>query len=397
MTTISFVLPWFGPDLPGGAEAEARRTIARLQAAGTPVEVLTTGTRDLYADWGKNYHPAGVSQVNGITVRRFPVESRDRQAFDRLNVRLMNNLPIGRDDERVFLEQMIRAPQLTEFIRREAADRLYVYLPYMFSTTYAGILAAPERSVLIPCLHDESYARLAIYQEMFAAARAQVYHTAAEQALADRLFAAPPEQIRVVLGEGVNTDQQADAAHFRRTFGLDGPFVLYAGRREAGKNTPLLLDYWARYWGTEGRARGVKLVLIGPGEVTIPPTAAEGIVDLGFVSAQEKTDAYAAAAVFCLPSVNESFSIVLMESWLAGTPALVHAGCAVTVEHARRANGGLYFAGYDEFAATLTYLLDNPATAEQMGLQGRAYVLANYRWDVIIPRYQALLAKVDGA
>lgn len=395
MSIISFVVPWYGPDLPGGAEAEARRTIQHLQAAGTPVEVLTTTTRDLYADWGKAYHPAGISQINGTTVRRFPVEPRDRAAFDRLNVRLMNNLPITPDEERIFLQQMIRAPELTAFIRREATDRLYVYLPYMFSTTVDGVLAAPHRAILIPCLHDESYARLAVYRPMFAAARAHVYHTAAEKALAAQLFETPAGQQRLVLGEGVDSEQQADAERFRRTFGIDGPFVLYAGRREAGKNTPLLLDYWARYWAAQGRARGVRLVLIGPGEIVGPAAESEGVIDLGFVAAQDKVDAYAAASVFCLPSVNESFSIVLMESWLAGTPALVHADCAVTREHCLRANGGLYFANYPEFAATLNYLLDHPATAAQMGRQGRDYVLANYPWDVIIPRYQALFAEME--
>lgn len=395
MTIITFVLPWYGPDLPGGAEAEARRTIQHLHRAGVPVEVLTTTTRDLYADWGKSYHPPGLSEIDGVPVRRFPVEPRDRAAFDRLNVRLMNNRPITADEERVFLEQMIRAPQLTEFVRREAAGRVYVYLPYMFSTSYEGVLAAPERAVLIPCLHDESYARLSVYRPMFAAARAHVYHTAAEAALADRLFAAPPNQTRLILGEGVDTHQQGDAARFRQTFGIDGPFVLYAGRREAGKNTPLLLDYWARYWTQEGRGRGVRLVLIGPGEMAIPAAAADGVIDLGFVSPQQKVDAYAAASVFCLPSDKESFSIVLMESWLAGTPALVHADCDVTREHCLRSNGGLYFANYPEFAATLNYLLDNPATAAQMGRQGRDYVLANYPWEVIIPRYRALFAGLE--
>lgn len=396
MTIITFVLPWFGPDLPGGAEAEARRTIQRLQAAGVPVEVLTTCTRDLYADWGKNYHQPGVSQINGTAVHRFPVDARDRQAFDRINIRLMNNLPISAADERVFIEQMIRAPRLAEFIRQEAGNRLYVFMPYMFSTTYHGVLAAPERALMIPCLHDESYARLAIYQEMFAAARGLVFHTEAEQQLAVRLYPTPEHQLRTVLGEGVDTDQQYDAERFRLTYGLEGPIVLYAGRREVGKNTPLLLDYWARYWRREGRARGAKLVLIGPGEVTILPDAAGGVVDLGFVSAADKADAYAAAAVFCMPSVNESFSIVLMESWLAGTPALVHGGCGVTREHCLRSNGGLYFTDYDEFAATLSYLLDNRDTAERLGAQGRAYVLANYPWEVIIPRYLALFDEVLG-
>jgi glycosyltransferase involved in cell wall biosynthesis len=394
MTTITFVTPWYGPDAPGGAEAETRRLAQQLQRAGVAVEVLTTTTRDLYADWGRDYYSAGTAVVDGVPVRRFPVGRRDRAAFDAVNARLMRGGRVSPAEERVYIEQMLRAPALYDFIAAEAPRRLYVFIPYLFATTYYGAQVCPQRSIIIPCLHDESYARLSLYRDVLPHARALVFHTEAERALADQLFPpADPGQLREVLGEGVDVDGMGDAARFRRRHGLDGPLVVYAGRREPGKNTPLLLTYWARYWRERGRARGARLVLLGPGEVRLPAEAAAGFVDLGFVPAQEKRDALAAADVFCLPSVNESFSIALMESWLQETPALVHAACAVTVEHCRAANGGLYFADYDEFAATLDYLFDHPAEAAQMGQGGRAYVLARYQWPIIIPRYRDLFAR----
>jgi glycosyltransferase involved in cell wall biosynthesis len=125
--------------------------------------------------------------------------------------------------------------------------------------------------------------------------------------------------------------------------------------------------------------------------------SAPNMRDLGFVSVQDKRDAMAAAAVFCQPSVNESFSIVLMESWLTGTPALVHGACAVTVEHCRRSNGGLYCVNSAEFAATLDYLAAHPQTAQRMGELGRDYVLANYTWPTIVDRYSAVLRQVEAA
>ena len=393
MTIITFVTPWYGPDAPGGAEALTRRLVGQLRRAGVAVEVLTTTTRDLYADWGRDYFPAGATTLDGVLVRRFPVKRRNRAAFDAVNARLMAGRSISAADERVFMEEMIRVPALYEFMAREANDRLFVFIPYLFATTYYGAQVCPERSVVIPCVHDESYARLGIYREVLPRVRALIFHTAAEQQLADHFFPGYNGQIREVLGAGVDSEATGDAGRFRRGYGLDGPFVLYAGRREPGKNTPLLLDYWARYWRASGQARGAQLVLLGPGDVAIPPDAADGCRDLGFVPAQDKLDAYAAADIFCLPSVNESFSIALMEGWLAETPALVHADCAVTVEHSRNANGGLYFANYDEFAATLDYLFDNPAAAAQMGRNGRAYVLSRYQWPTIIPRYRDLFAR----
>ena len=95
MTIITFVTPWYGPDAPGGAEAETRRLVGRLRRAGAAVEVLTTTTRDLYADWGRGTYPAGATEIDGVVVRRFPVQKRDRVAFDAVNARLMRGARVS--------------------------------------------------------------------------------------------------------------------------------------------------------------------------------------------------------------------------------------------------------------------------------------------------------------
>jgi len=119
-------------------------------------------------------------------------------------------------------------------------------------------------------------------------------------------------------------------------------------------------------------------------------------VDLGFVPAQDKYDAYAAASILCQPSINESFSLVIMESWLTETAVLVNGRCAVTREHCQRNNGGLYFSNYDEFAATVDYLMMNSDIARQMGRNGRQYVLDNYQWPTIVEKYRQIIEQIAG-
>ena len=394
MTKIAFVTPWYGRDIPGGAEEAARSTAEHMQRAGMDVEVLTTCIKDFYADWGRNYHQPGQERVNDVMVRRFPVQKRNRQAFDQVNWRLANGLEISAEEEQVFLSEMIQAPTLLEYIRQHSQEYLFFFIPYMFATTYYGCQIAPERSIVIPCLHDEAYARLDGYRKVLPVVKGLVLLTEAESALVSQLYGAGGDQVRQVIGAGIDATQTAKGDRFRQKYGLDRPFVLYAGRREAGKNTPLLLDFWQRY--VQSETRDVKLVLIGPGEVPLSPALESSVVDLGFVPEQDKLDAYAAADVFCQPSVHESFSIVLMESWLAGRPVLVHNGCAVNVEHCKKANGGLFFANFDEFRATLDYLLDHPDIATKLGQQGRRYVLQNYSWKKIIAKYQRLIDEVLG-
>ncbi len=144
----------------------------------------------------------------------------------------------------------------------------------------------------------------------------------AEHNLVERLYGPSASQLRHVIGTGVDTDFVADAARFRRKYDLQDPFVLAVGRRDPGKNTPLLLAYWRRY--VHENETNAKLVLIGPGEIGIDKELSGHVLDLGFVPLQDKYDAYAAANVLCQPSVHESFSLVIMEAWLTETPVLVH-------------------------------------------------------------------------
>ena len=102
------------------------------------------------------------------------------------------------------------------------------------------------------------------------------------------------------------------------------------------------------------------------------------MIDLGFVALQDKCDAYAAADVFVQPSIMESFSIVIMEAWLAGTPVLVHSGCAVTRAHVEASGGGLHFNDYPHFAECLDRLLASSELRKRLAAAGREYVLANY-------------------
>ena len=180
-------------------------------------------------------------------------------------------------------------------------------------------------------------------------------------------------------------DWQGDAGRFRRTHGLQEPFLLYVGRRDAGKRTPWLIHAFCEFKVRRGGS--LRLALAGPQPVTIPPEFAGEVLDLGYLPDQDKHDAYAAAALFLQPSAVESFSIVLMEAWLQGTAALVNGECEVMRRHALQSGGGLFYHDYYEFEAGLDYLLARPALRREMGQHGRAYVRQNFRWEGVVQRF----------
>jgi glycosyltransferase involved in cell wall biosynthesis len=380
---LAFVIPWFGAEIPGGAEAQCFHTACHLHEAGLDVEVLTTCIKEFRSDWSVNYHRPGTDAVHGLPVHRFRVGRRDDRVFHQINARLMNHLPISAEEETVFLREMIRCDELSQFIAENQREYIFLYIPYMFATTYRGVLAAPQRAVLIPCLHDENYAYLGVYKPVFEQARGLILHTPAELALAKKLYSLREGAARL-LGGGIETHLVTDGLRFQRKYRLDR-FLLYAGRKDAGKNVPLLVDYFCRY--KEIYPSDLKLVLIGDGELAVPARHEHDVIDLGFVPPQDKYDAYAAALALCQPSLNESFSRVIMESWLATRPVLVHERCQVTRDHCLASNGGLFFDSFTDFIGCVDYLQEDSERARRMGRNGRRYVLVNYSWDRIVKKY----------
>ncbi|GIW05678.1 MAG: hexosyltransferase [Dehalococcoidia bacterium] len=386
--TLAFVLPWYGEDAIGGAESLARATAERLAATGVPVEVLTTCARDQFSGWWNDWHRPGVRTENGVVVRRFPLRKQIPDRFAAINERLIAGERVSREEEHRFFEEFVNSDALYRYIAREQARYQFLFLPYFFSTTFFGARIAPARSWIIPCLHDEGYARMTAVRELFATVRGLILLSEPERQLVEALYGLPDERVHL-WGAGVETTPRGNAMRFRAKYGIDRPFLLYVGRLVPTKNTPLLLDYFVRYALSREE---LLLVLAGPGETRLPVKLRDRIIRLGAIDEETKHDAYAAALATVQPSVRESFSLVLMESWVEGTPVLVNERCAVTRHFALASGGGLPFATYAEFAALVEYLLTHPAARDALGARGRAYVLRNFAWPTILERYRSLLA-----
>ncbi|MBU4195034.1 MAG: glycosyltransferase family 4 protein [Actinobacteria bacterium] len=377
----AFVVPRYGEEVIGGAESLARLTAEELSLRGYRVSVLTTRAMDHHA-W-KNHYPAGESVQNGVKVTRFSAETRlGNPALDRVTRSISEGVRLSEDEQAVWLEGVVTSEGLFRHIRENSGKYSHlIFLPYLFGTTYFGSRIIPERSYIIPCLHDEPFAHQLLITRMLTSVRGLIFNSPGERRLASRLLGI--DDPGPVVGMGFYPGG-GDPNAFWDRYPVRGDFLLYAGRREAGKNTPLLVDYFRRF--AASRPAAASLVLIGAGDVRVPPDSSHLIFDLGTVTEQEKWDGYAAARVFCQPSVNESLSIVLLEAWLAGRPALVNRDCEVTREHVRASGGGLTFGDYPEFAEALLALLEDRERAERLGEAGRRYVEEEYNWDSVIKR-----------
>ncbi len=394
---IAVVVPRYGPEVVGGAETLVRGLAERIQKDDPQIEVeaLTTCARDHHT-W-KNYYREGRDVVHGVPVKRFAVnENRDLTRYGELLFKISMGQVIPVDEQYEWIDVNVHSARLYDYIARNE-DRYdhFLFAPYLFGTTYYGASIVPHKSIVCPCLHDEAFAYFEATRLLLESCRGIMFNTEPEMRLARERIGIRNEGMRVV-GFGFDAPPRSDdssrhynpAQRFRQKHReLKGRFILYAGRVEEGKNVPLLLSYFRRY--KENHKSDLKLALMGSGMEKRP--LPRDVVRLGIVPEEDKLDVYAAATVLCQPSVNESFSIVMMESWLMGVPVLVHDQCPVTKYHCLKSNGGLFFRSYHEFEAALSFVLDRPEIARRMGQNGRKYVLTNYSWEAVIRRFKNAL------
>ena len=385
--SLAFVAPRYGEHVIGGAEAVARHFAERLAHDHEHVEVFTTCADD-YVTW-KNALPAGPAQTNGVTVRRYPIDPGwPRKRHNALREAILRNEPLTHAEQFEWVDSAPHSPLLYQALTREAQRFEFVFvIPYPFGISYYAAEAVRDKTIVWPCLHDEAYAYLAPTQLMLRSARGLCFNAEAERQLAiHKLKLQHPATCVVGLGlDPVPADTATAAKRFRHSSGIHDPFILYAGRISPAKNVPLLIDYFCRY--KEHRDTPLKLVLMGGdnGETLSHPD----ILSIGKRSDKDKFDAYAAATALCQPSVNESFSIVLMEAWQMGTPTLVHRDCAVTHAHVLASNGGLYFDCYDVFEGAIDVLLGQPVLRQTLGSNGQRYVREQYSWPAVMQRFRA--------
>jgi glycosyltransferase involved in cell wall biosynthesis len=376
---IAVVVPRYGERLAGGAEHQARGFAEAAARRGWKVQVWTTCASSHYT-W-ENVHSAGADKINGVVVERFPITHWDHDRRAELESRLNLLGALSFVDQSAWLETGAHSALLYEHIAKHVRDfDALIALPYAMPLTHYAAWSAPDQTILWPCLHNEPYAFQSAVHLLMETVQGVMFNSPEERDLAIESLGVHPRR-HAVVGEGVNWIEPVDGAT-----PPPGDDLLYVGRLEHGKNVPLLYEYVRRYVEEGGKLR---LAVLGDGPVKPPPHAAFDY--RGFVSEKDKAQAYASALVLCQPSVNESFSLTMMEAWAQARPVLVNGNCAVTRGHVQRCNGGLWFHDYEEFAQALEWLKDHPALASRMGQHGREYVCRNYRWETIVDRFERLL------
>ncbi len=227
------------------------------------------------------------------------------------------------------------------------------------------------------------------------------------QEISGRYHVASRTKVRIV-PYGIDVAHYADVAgrrqEARATLGLppDAPVVAAVGRLAAVKNHELLLDAFDIVAMSEGM-EDLHLLIVGGGErrdaigarAQRSPAAAR-IVMSGFVA--DLRDAYAAADILALTSLNEGMPVAVMEAMAAGVP-VVSTRAGGVIDLIRDGRNGALVDGYapQAFAAGLDAMLRDPLARARLARQARIDVVAFHSDEAhvkaLLVLYQSLLPR----
>lgn len=311
------------PPAHGGSEAYFARLSRWLAARGHHVHVATTTARDLTAFWDRRAAivPAGVTVEDGVTVERHPLWHVPLQ---RWLLRALSLIPVP-----AWQGWVVSCNPLSWSLRRWAMtydgpiDVVHATaFPYAWPLRCALLLARRRKVpfALTPFLHlgdlDDPANRV---RRSFT--KPAFLDIARE---ADMLFVQTPQERDAFRAHGI-----ADERLVLQGLGVDLPECTGGDRadwraRHGFAPSDVVVGHLANLSAEKGSndlvhaADGLplKLALAGPAMPNFRP--APSVRVLGEVTPAEKRDFFAGIDVFALPSVVDSFGLVLLEAMSNG-------------------------------------------------------------------------------
>ena len=359
----------------GGAEALLWTYARALHRSGRYEVEVATSCAVNHHTW-LNELPVGTSIEDDIPVHRFAIDSSARE---RGACPTSGNLA----EELRWFGNGMWCPGLSEHVRLAAHDfDTIIAGPYLFGTTIWTALEHPEKTVLVPCLHDEPVAHTQVVRHMLRTCRPSMFNTLPEFDLARRIHG--NSVAGTVVGLGL-TDTEPATDEPEPELPVD--FVVYCGRMEQGKGAHLAAEAVLAH-NSRNPSRPIDLIRIGGGPYEPPDD--RRIHVLGFVTESAKQEILRQARALISFSRMESLSIVLLEAWREGTPAIVGADCDVLRWQVERSGGGFVCGNAEEFSAALLELTDT-LTRDQMAAAGAALLTSEYSEAAVLERLEAAI------
>ncbi len=286
---------------------------------------------------------------------------------------------------------------VTRAARRDQLDLLHI--PHFGAPARPGMLLIVTLHDVIPFVLPAYRAtraarlRLAVMRRTVTAARLILTPSHFSAGEIERVLGIEVDRIRV-------TPEAASAEHrpapnpatalpdiLADRYGIRGRYLFNVGGLDIRKNLPLLLDAFART--LPHATEPVQLVIAGAAHTgnphVFPPLGPvidrlglrEHLVMTGFVSAADKLALHQGASLYVTPSLYEGFGLTPLEAMACGVPVI--AANRTSLPEVVGDAGMLVEPESGALAAAMTWLLNDPSRAENLGRRGLARA-ATFSW-----------------
>jgi glycosyltransferase involved in cell wall biosynthesis len=371
------------------------------------VTVFTTTARNMEHFWSTEEPalPAGVEEMNGVRVRRFPVFNRlgrlrmlAAHAARRLRLPFNDWLRTIYNGPIVFGMAKAIAESDADVIAATAFPHLHMYY------ALAGGRRAGKPVVFIGAIHagdDWGFDRRMMYRAI-RRVDAYIAYTTFER---DLLIGKGIEGKKIeVVGAGVDVDAfNQDRSVARRQYGWgDEPVLAIVAKQGPHKRFDTLLAAMPQVWEEFPEAR---LVIAGSRTgysskvaemiAALPAERRDQVTVMDDFAEEEKPALLAACDVLVMPSGHESFGIVYLEAWASGKPVIgARIGAVPAVIDEGRDGLLVEHQDPDDLAKAILVLINDPELRERMGAAGRAKLLEKYTWDSVVDRVRGIYSQL---
>ena len=367
------VLPYYPPHV-GGMEFYVQKLSEDLAARGHEVTVFTSSN---------SCFSGGCEEVNGVRVFRLRTLAK---AY---------NVPI--------------VPSLfKKLLHEEKPDILHAHQYPVFFSDVSAAVSQFRREVLLLHVHviPESVSAFSglvskMYYRTVGRLAFRTAHRVITPSSAYKTMLAgigvEPKKIRVVpYGIDLSRFHSKDGESFRKRYGCEGSnVILTVGRLNYQKGFQYLLKAMPM---VIKHFQNAKLVIVGDGEqitylrdLTQSLGLCNSTIFTGAIPPMEIPEAYAAADVFVLPSLFESFGIALIEAQAAGKP-VVSTRVGGAPEALQEDKTGFLVDPKDseQLGKAIIRVLSNEKLAREMGENGKKFVGARFDMRYIVDKVTAM-------
>ena len=406
----------------GGAESHLAAINRRLVARGHDITVLTSDAAEFPLFWDPSAarleEHEGVAE--GVRILRFPVQHLpfSKMAFPAMRLiteQVAHLLPnSGLVEELTTLTP--RLPALRRWLQQtdEPFDLVMGTTITLEGIVRLGVDFARDRGlpfVVMPLSHlgagsepgsdsISHFYTMPQQQQIVLAADGLIAITPAEREFYVRRGFAPENSILAPSAPEPQRVAGGDGNRWREQFGVgQTPLVAVVSALTKEKGTLHTLAAMRQLWRA---GHPIKLVLAGSpmadfeqAVAGLDPAEKERLILRGKVSDAERNDLLAAADVFCMPSLVESFGIAFTEAMLYKKPVIGAEVWGVKEFVIRHGENGLLVApgNTEQLAQQILQLVQNPDTARQMGENGFAFA-SGLSWERSVDEIERLLLRL---